>query len=376
MLSTILMLIIALASLIALMVIHEFGHFIIAKKFGVKVEEFGIGYPPRIFGKKFGETLYSINLLPLGAFVKIYGEEGDIDDYRSFANLKIWKRVLIIIGGVVAFWIASIILFSVVFAIGADIPVGDQDIPDLANVKVQVISTASDSPAQSAGLLAGDTLMAFKFEGTETKINKIKDVQEFTKEKAGKEITLVIGRQGQVIETSLTPRIQSPEGQGALGIGLERVGTLIKKYPWYQAPIKGTLYTGEITIKAVQGLFTVFTDLFKGKGVPEGAALAGPIGITIFLANAVSFGPGFFIYFIASISVFVAIFNLFPIPALDGGKLIFLALEKIKRRPISAKVEQNITVVFFFLLIAMSIFVTIRYDIPRLTEFIKSSLQK
>jgi regulator of sigma E protease len=376
MLSTILMLIIAFASLIALMIIHEFGHFIIAKKFGVKVEEFGIGYPPRVFGKKFGETLYSVNLLPLGAFVKIYGEEGDIDDYRSFSNLKIWKRVLIIIGGVVAFWIASIILFSVVFAIGADIPVGDQDIPDLTNMRVQVISTSLDSPAQSAGLVSGDTLLAFKFEGTETKINKIKDVQDFTKETAGKEITLVVERQGQVIEKSLTPRVEVPEGQGALGIGLERVGTLINKYPWYQAPIKGTLYTGEITIKAVQGLFKVFTDLFKGRGVPEGAALAGPIGITIFLANAVSFGPGFFLYFIASISVFVAIFNLFPIPALDGGKLIFLTLEKIKGRPISAKVEQNITVVFFFLLIAMSIFVTIRYDIPRLTEFIKSSLQK
>ncbi|MEK7541161.1 MAG: M50 family metallopeptidase [Patescibacteria group bacterium] len=376
MLSTILMLIIAFLSLIALMIIHEFGHFIIAKKFGVKVEEFGIGYPPRIFGKKFGETLYSINLLPLGAFVKIYGEEGDVDDYRSFSNLTIWKRVLIIIGGVAAFWVASIILFSVVFAIGADVPVGDQDVAGLTNVKVQVISISPDSPAQSAGLAAGDALLGFKFKDAEIKINKIKDVQDFTKEKAGQQITLIVERQGKTIETSLIPRVQTPQGQGALGVGLERVGTLIKKYPWYQAPIKGTLYTGEITIKAVQGLFTVFTDLFKGKGVPEGAALAGPIGITIFLANAVSFGPGFFLYFIASISVFVAIFNLFPIPALDGGKLIFLAIEKIKGKPVSTKVEQNITVVFFFLLIAMSLFVTIKFDIPRLSEFLKSSLQR
>src|SRR6185436_16630657 len=107
----VLTLIIAFLSLIALMIIHEFGHFIIAKKFGVKVEEFGIGYPPRIVGKKFGETLYSINLLPLGAFVKIYGEEGGVDDYRSFSNLAIWKRILICLGGVLAFWIASIIIF-------------------------------------------------------------------------------------------------------------------------------------------------------------------------------------------------------------------------------------------------------------------------
>ncbi|MEK7061826.1 MAG: M50 family metallopeptidase [Patescibacteria group bacterium] len=376
MISVILTLIVAFLSLIALMIIHEFGHFIIAKKFGVKVEEFGIGYPPRIFGKKFGETLYSINLLPLGAFVKIYGEEGDVDDYRSFSNLAIWKRVLIVIGGVAAFWIASIILFSIVFAIGADIPVGDQDVASLTNTRVQVILIADDSPAKSAGLEAGDVLLNFKLKDTEVKINKIKDVQDFAKENVGKQITLVIQRQGKTIETLLIPRVLSPQGQGALGVGLERMGTLIKKYPWYQAPIKGTLYTGEITIKAVQGLFTVFKDLFMGKGVPQGAEMLGPIGITIFLARAVDFGIGFFLYFIASISVFVAIFNIFPIPALDGGKLLFLAIEKIKGKPVSTRVEQNITVVFFFLLIAMSLFITIMFDIPRLSEFIKSSLQK
>jgi len=374
MLSTVLMLIIAFFSLIILMIIHEFGHFIIAKKFGVKVEEFGVGYPPRIFGKKFGETLYSVNLLPLGAFVRIHGEEGGIDDYRSFSKLAIWKRFFIIIGGVVAFWIASMILFSIVFAIGADIPIGDQDVSGINNIKVQIISIASDSPAEMAGLSAGDVFLSLKHESTEIKVEKIKDIQDFTKEKAGQEIILVLNRQGEIIEKILTPRVSAPQGQGSLGVGLERTGTLIEKYPWYYAPIKGISYTGEITVKSLQGLFTVFADLFRGKGVPEGAALAGPIGITIFLANAASFGPGFFLYFIASISVFVAIFNLFPIPALDGGKLIFLAIEKIKKRPVSVKVEQNITVVFFFLLIALSIFVTIKFDIPRLFDFFKSSL--
>ena len=116
MITAILTLVVAFLSLIALMIIHEFGHFIIAKKFGVRVDEFGIGYPPRIFGKKIGETIYSVNWLPLGAFVRIYGEEGGVDDYRSFQNLKIWKRFLIMIGGVAAFWIAAIIIFSVVFA--------------------------------------------------------------------------------------------------------------------------------------------------------------------------------------------------------------------------------------------------------------------
>src|SRR5947207_13623349 len=119
-------LLIAFFSLIALMIIHEFGHFIIAKKFGVKVEEFGIGYPPRLFGHRFGDTLYSVNLIPLGAFVKIYGEEGGVDDYRSFSGLAIWKRMLIVLGGVIAFWVAAAIIFSVLFGIGASVPVGDE----------------------------------------------------------------------------------------------------------------------------------------------------------------------------------------------------------------------------------------------------------
>ena len=147
MISSILVLVIAFLSLIILMIIHEFGHFIIAKKFGVKVEEFGIGYPPRMFGKKIGETIYSVNWIPLGAFVRIYGEEGGVEESRSFTNLKIWKRVLIIIGGVAAFWIAAIIIFSIVFAMGTNLPVSDNDVSGLTNPQVKVISVSTCSVA-------------------------------------------------------------------------------------------------------------------------------------------------------------------------------------------------------------------------------------
>ena len=367
MISSILTLVIALFSLIALMVIHEFGHFIVAKKFGVRVDEFGIGYPPRIFGKKIGETIYSINWLPLGAFVRIYGEEGGVDDYRSFVGLKIWKRVLIVIGGVVAFWIASIILFSIVFAMGADIPIGDQDIQGVAGAQVKIIAVESDSPAERAGLKAGDSLLGFK---------KIADFQDFTKQHAGEKIDLKIGRENKTLDIFLTPRVNPEVGQGAIGIGLERLATFIKKYPWYEAPIQGAIYTWQTTANGFTSLYGVFANMFSGKGVPQGAELAGPLGITVFLARAVDYGPGFFLYFIGTISVFVAIFNLFPIPALDGGKLIFLAVEKIMKKPVPAKIEQNITVIFFILLISLSIFVTIRFDIPRFSDFLKSSLQR
>ncbi len=220
---------IAFLSLIALMVVHEFGHFIVAKKFGVKVNEFGIGYPPRLFGKKIGDTIYSINLIPLGAFVRIHGEEGGVEDYRSFSGLKIWKRVLIVLGGVAAFWLASIILFSIVFAIGADLPVGDQDIQGLTNAQVKIILVNQDSPAEIAGLKAGDTIIKASSQDSGVKaIGKIKDFQDFTKENLGKQIALTVDRQGKIFEVSLMPRVSAPAGQGAIGVCLERMATFIE----------------------------------------------------------------------------------------------------------------------------------------------------
>jgi len=372
----ILTLIIAFLSLIALMVIHEFGHFIIAKKFGVRVEEFGVGYPPRLFGKKIGETIYSVNLIPLGAFVRIYGEEGGVDDYRSFVNLKIWQRVLIVIGGVAAFWIASIIIFSVVFAIGSDLPIGDQDTQGVTNVQVKVVSVSKDSPAYTAGLKAGDTITSVQVGNTETKIDKIADFQKITNDNKGNQINVTVVRSGSAVILDLTPRLTSPIGEGPVGISLERMATLIEKHPWYQAPIQGVVYTWQTTVSALKGLYTMFSGLFSGKGTPEEASFAGPLGITVFLANAASYGVGFFLYFIGMISVFIAIFNLFPIPALDGGKLVFLLIEKIMKKPVPAKIEQSITAIFFIILITFSIYITIRYDIPRFSQFLKSSLQK
>ena len=359
-------LLIAFFSLIALMIIHEYGHFIIAKKFGARIDEFGIGYPPRLFGKKIGETIYSVNLFPLGAFVRIYGEEGGVDEYRSFSKLSIWKRILIVLGGVLAFWVAAIIIFSFSFGIGASVPVGDQDIVGVYNTSIKILDIRQESPAETAGLKVDDELIGF---------NKIADFQKFVFDNGGKEISLKINRGGQIMDINLTPRLNYPEGQGPTGVVLERMADVIKKYPWYEAPIQGTIYTGKITIDALMGIYGFFASLFQGKGVPEGAELAGPIGITIFLSQAASLGLGFFLYFIGSLSVLLAIFNLFPIPALDGGKLVFLIIEAIKKRPVSVKVEQVLTIIFFVLLITMSIFITIKFDVPRVVELWKAGLK-
>lgn len=365
----------AFFSLIALMIVHEFGHFIIAKKFGVKVEEFGIGYPPRIFGKKFGETLYSINLIPIGAFVKIYGEEGGIDDLRSFSNLAIYKRMLIVLGGVIAFWVAAIIIFSIMFGIGAALPVGDQDVTDATPTHVAVMAVSKNSPADLAGLKTKDVIISLKISNDTLEINKVRDFQYFIKENQGKLVTVTVNRNGQNLAFNMTPRVSYLANEGSLGVEIMRLATIIQKYPWYEAPMHGILFTGEVTLKSLQGIYGVITNLFSGKGVPQGAELAGPIGITLLLAQVANYGLGPFLFFVGSISVLVAIFNLFPVPALDGGKMVFLIIEKVMKKPVPAKWEQIITVTFFVLLILMSLFVTIKFDIPRLIDYVSAAFK-
>lgn len=365
---------IAFFSLIALMIIHEFGHFIIAKKFGVRIDEFGIGYPPRLFGKKFGETVYSLNLIPLGAFVKIYGEEGGVDDYRSFSKLAIFKRILIVLGGVISFWVASMIIFSVVFFIGASVPIGDKDVAGITDTHVSIIEVLKNSPAEAAGLKPGDNIMSVQQGSQEVHINKVTDFQALVDHNKGSQIRVTLDRNGQNVFASLTPRATYPSDQGPTGVVLERIANIIEKYPWYQAPFQGIMYTAKVTWQAILGIYNFIASLIQGQGVPKGAELAGPVGITIFLSQAASLGAGFFLYFIGSLSVLLALFNLFPIPALDGGKLLFLIIEAIKRKPVSLKVEQMLTIIFFILLITMSIVITIKFDIPRAIDFWKAGL--
>lgn len=354
----ILTILIAFFSLIALIVIHEFGHFILAKKFGTKVEEFGIGYPPRLFGKRIGETIYSLNLLPFGAFVKIYGEEGGVENYRSFIGKPMWQRISIVLGGVVSFWIVSAILLSMVAGVwGLPTVVSDQDNHNLVDPKVQIVQIAVDSPAKEAGLMVGDVIVGFE---------KIQEVKDFIGIHQGEEMVLTIKRGTEVLDKEVVPRVSPPEGEGAVGIGLTRIA--LRPYPWYEAPLQGIIACGKLTYNIVGGWVLGLKSALGLTQLPEGMKMEmmGPLGIFDLLREYFELGINYFLFLISLIAVALALANLLPIPALDGGKLIFLIIESVRGKPINYKLEQKITSAFFVVLIILMIFITVKFDIPRI----------
>jgi len=346
--------IIFIFSLLILITLHEFGHFIFAKKFGVKVEEFGVGLPPRIFGKKIGETVYSLNLLPLGGFVKIYGEEERIDDPRSFNKKPIWQRASILVAGCLSFWIISAILLSVVMNLGVPRAVSDDFNEGLLSPRVQIIAVVSGSPAEAAGLRTGDTIKELIIDGSKFEIQKVKEVIDLTQSNKGKEVILTIERGKGVFKTNLTPRISPPEGEGPMGLALTR--TVIESFPWYQAPFRGISATGNLTVLVIQGWLGALKNLFQG--LPIRVEVMGPIRATKEAAQIGALGVNYFLQFIAMVAVSLGLFNLLPIPALDGGRLLFLVIEKIKKEPIPQRLEQKINSFFFILLIVLIIWVS------------------
>ncbi len=339
-----------------LIFVHEFGHFLAAKKNGVKVEEFGFGFPPRILGIKKGETTYSLNLIPLGGFVKIFGEDGEEkNNQRSFAAKKIWQRATILLAGVAMNIFLAIIVISLGFWLGLPTAVEDSQI--VSGAKIQITEIASNSPAQAAGIKAGDFIVKISGEKELVNIEKISEVQNSIAENKGREIFITLRRGSEIREVKITPRVSSPAGEGALGVSLARITTTA--FPWYKAIYEGFKMTFILIWAIISGLGYLIWQMVSYGRAP-GVEIAGPVGIFSLTGQAAQLGFVYLLQLIALLSVNLAIVNALPFPALDGGRVLFLIIEKIKGSPVSQRVEKAIHSAGFVFLIILMLLITIQ----------------
>ncbi len=345
-----------------LVFVHEFGHFIFAKRAGMKVEEFGFGFPPRIWGIRKGETLYSINAIPFGGFVKILGEGGEeANNPRSFSSKPAGPRLKVIIAGVTMNFFLAVVLLMVTNFLGLRIGLIDDKTASIARDKeVQLIEISKDSPADKAGLKLLDEVSGFKLNGSLKAVFNAEDAQTFIRENAGKPVTIVIKRNKEILEKEIVPRVNPPAGQGALGVSLALTGVV--SYPWYEAVWRGVYDAVILTMNTVVGYFMLFkTLLLKGKLIAD---VSGPVGIATLTGQAARMGINYLMQFTAMISVNLAVLNIIPFPALDGGRALLIIIEKLKGSPVNKKAEQLVNAVGFALLIALMVYVTTK-DIIR-----------
>ncbi|MBI4120035.1 MAG: RIP metalloprotease RseP [Parcubacteria group bacterium] len=350
------------AVLSVLVLAHEWGHFVTARRAGVRVEEFGFGFPPRLVSFKRRGTIFSLNLIPFGGFVKIFGEDGEHrQETGSFTSLKISQRARIIAAGVTMNLILAWFLLSWGNLIGRPAVVDETNFASAQNVTIQVVGVAKGSPADLAGLKNSDSLVSASLKGQSQSFATAKEFQDFVASAQGQSIDLTLKRGNDMVIVAIEPRINPPAGEGALGIGLVRVGLV--RVPWYQAPVKAVKDVVWLTGAVAYSLAMFFGSLiFKGQLMGD---VSGPVGIATLAGQAYRMGLSYLIQLTALLSINLAILNILPFPALDGGRLIFLAAEKIKGSPLGQKLESRVNMVGFALLLLLMLFVTWK-DIARL----------
>ncbi len=371
--------IIFLVVLSLLVFVHEFGHFFSARKLGVKAEEFGFGFPPRVFGiyrdknrkwkKVWGkkqvtdnsDTIYSINAIPLGGFVRIKGQDGDNhNDPDSFSAKRPWKRAIILSAGVIMNIVLASLLISLGLIIGFPQAIDKDNLPKSVQIydeKIQIVQVLPDSPAMEAGLQSSDAIL--KIDGQDVKEEA--DIINLISNNQNESIDLVIDRSGELKEFEIIPRVSEETGQKIIGVAFSQTGVI--KYPWYQALWEGIKMTGYLIWAILYAFYEIIRNLIVGQ--PAGVEVAGPIGIADLTGQMARMGFIYLIQFTALLSINLAIINILPFPALDGGRLLFLLIEKIKGRPVKQEVEAVFHNLGFILLMALVVWVTFK-DILKL----------
>ncbi|OGG76248.1 hypothetical protein A2950_02240 [Candidatus Kaiserbacteria bacterium RIFCSPLOWO2_01_FULL_55_19] len=357
-----------IAVIVALIVVHEFGHFVAAKLSGMRVDEFGIGFPPRamVITKK-GETLYTLNWLPLGGFVKIHGEDGIQEqeagaggrNSNAFTSKNRFVQAIVLIAGVAMNLLFAYVLITGALWMGTPRVLSESELVSATDVQLMVASVLPESPAFAAGLRAGDTILSaedghYAFSGA--------DAQGFTSFVANGEgnttVALTIRHADKTEETifarPLKGLVASDPSRAVLGVEVATVG--VTPLSLGAAIAEGAMLTWGATILTAQGLWHFFYGVFTLSA--DLSQVAGPVGIAGVVGSASAQGFGDLLSIMAIISINLALINLIPVPALDGGRLLFVIIESIIRRPIKVSVARAMNGIGFVFLILLMIVVT------------------
>ena len=346
--------IIFLLTLSFLVLAHEFGHFWLARRSGTPVEEFGIGFPPRLWVIKKGETEYSINAIPLGGFVRLTGESDDSQHPQAFNKQpKLW-RAAILVGGVTMNMIVAYVIFAIGFMVGMPVATSPDDpqVAKLSNVNVEIYSILPNSPASQAGLLPGDRLL--NIDGA--KVSSVEMVTKHIQQLSdGAKVDLEVSRGDEKRNIAAEPKVLDGfSDHKALGMSLTMVGVL--RLNVVDALGQAAISTYDTSINIVTTLGDILRNLFTGHS--SDIDVSGPVGVAVMTSQATQLGFGYFVQFVAMLSINLAVINIMPFPALDGGRLLFLAIEAIIRKPLKRNWEIAIHNIGFGLLLLAVLVVT------------------
>lgn len=378
--------VIFIAILGLLVLSHEWGHFIVAKKSGMQVDEFGFGFPPTLLGiqrlrrrlasgqeeKKWsvvfgarkaaalkpedgweGGTVYTVNLIPLGGFVKIKGENATDPhgrDQNSFASKKVWQKAAVLVAGVAMNVLVAAVLLSIGYMVGIPQAVGSGS--GTQNNSLTIIEVLPGKPAEAAGLEAGDVFLSVN----DLQKPSLTALQDYVNAHRSETLSVTVQRGDAIITKQIHPIVYEDTGKGGLGVGIAEVGLV--KHPWYKAIYYGFTTAGYLLVAIVKAFFLLIKGLFVGATL--GGAVSGPVGVAVMTGKVARLGFVPLLQFTALLSLNLAVLNILPIPALDGGRLFFVLLGKILPRPITPYVEQLVHTIGFVLLMALVVVVTIK----------------
>lgn len=356
--------IIGIILFVLLVVIHELGHAIVARRNGVVVEEFGIGFPPRAWKKKLkGGMLFTLNWLPLGGFVRLKGEHDSADGPGTYGGATMWVKTKILLAGVVMNWLTAVVIFTILALTGLPQLVPNQfsvaGDTKVSTENVYAAGVAAGSPAAKAGIVHRDSILAAN--GKE--ITGAQQLVDFTAANAGKDVTLTVKHDGQQRDVKFTLNKERTASQGYAGISPFEQTTSTSTW---SAPIVGVGLTAQLTWETLKGIGTTLAQLFRAEFAQAGQNVAGPVGIFSILWSSSEIGFQPVLFLIGIISLTLAVMNVLPIPALDGGRLFVTLIFRALKKPLTKEREESIQAAGFLALMALVVLITV-VDVGRLT---------